>query len=182
MFFRKHNAAWAGYWALKYDPSYSTRNPLKECFADNPPVQLDPHQQFTGISSDRMIHFARVIGSEVSLATFGMFEDVLVKIGEKIGRNVGDKGSGQSTLFSSAGSTVIESVTSCSFYSSPTNTESFGSDPSACDLSQQPCSSRQADAALVFSQTEVTNINDSDSLKKLGQIRYDARKRSNLCS
>ena len=64
---------------------------LKECFADNPPVQLDPHQHLTGMSSDQMIQFARVIGLEVSLTTFGMLEDVLLKIGGKTGRNVGEK-------------------------------------------------------------------------------------------
>ena len=36
----------------KYYPSESARTLLKECFADNPPVQLDPHQQVTGMSSD----------------------------------------------------------------------------------------------------------------------------------
>ena len=39
----------------KYYPSESARTLLKECFADNPPVQLDPHQQLTGLSSDQMI-------------------------------------------------------------------------------------------------------------------------------
>ena len=50
----------------------------------------------------------------------------------------------------------------------------------AGDLLQQPCSSRQADAALGFSRTEVTEINDTDSLKTLGQIRSDARKKCNF--
>ena len=45
----------------------------------------------------------------------------------------------------------MESVVSRSFYSLPTITESFGSDPSAGDLTQQPCSSRPAEAALEFS-------------------------------
>ena len=45
------------------------------------------------------------------------------------------------------------------------------------DPSQQPCSSRQADATLGFSRTEVTEFNDTDSLKTLGQIRSDARKK-----
>ena len=48
------------------------------------------------------------------------------------------------------------------------------------DLTQQPCSSRQADAALDFSRTEVTEMNDTDSLKTLGQIRSDARKKGEL--
>ena len=62
-----------------------------------------------------MIHFARPIGLELSLATFGMLKDVLLKIGGKTGRNIGDKGSGQSPSLSRAGSTVIESVASRSF-------------------------------------------------------------------
>ena len=58
--------------------------------------------------------------------------------------------------------------------------ESFDSDRLAGDLSQKPCSSRQADAALDFSRAEVTEINDTDSLKTLGQIRSDARKKGEL--
>ena len=164
----------------KYYPSESARTLLKECFADNPPVQLDPHQQLRGMSSDQMIQFARVVGSEVSSAIFGMLEDVLLKIGGKTGRNVGDKGSGQSPSFSRAGSTVMESIASLSFHSLPTITESFGSDPSTSDFSQQPCSIRQADAELAFSRTEVTDINDSDSLETLGQFRCDVQNKSNL--
>ena len=164
----------------KYYPSVSARTLLKECFADNPPVQLDPHQQLTGMSSDQKIQFARALGLEVSLATFGMLKDVLLKIGEKAGRNVGDKSSGQSGSFSRAKSTVVESVASRSFYSLTTITESFGSDRSAGGVTQQPCSSRQADAALDFFRTEVTEINDTDSLKTIGQIRSDALKKGSL--
>ena len=127
-----------------------------------------------------MIQFARAIGLEVSLATFGMLEDVFLKIGRKTGRNVGEKGSGRPVSLSRSGSTVIESVASRSFHSLPTITESFDGDRLAGDLSQQPCSSRQADAVLDFSRTEVTEINDTDSLKTLGQIRSDARKKGEL--
>ena len=78
----------------KYYPSESARTLLKECLADNPPVQLDPHQQLTGMSSDQMIQFARAIGLEVSLATFGLLGDVLLKIGGKTGRNIGREAEG----------------------------------------------------------------------------------------
>ena len=164
----------------KYYPSESARTLLKEFFTDNPPVQLDLHQQLTGMSSDQMIHFARAIGLEISLATSGMLEDVLLKVGGKTGRNVGEKGSGKSVSLSRSGSTVIESVAPRSFYSLPTITESYDSDRLAGLLSQQPCSSRQADAALDFSRIEATEINDTDSLKTLGQIRSDARKKCEL--
>ena len=153
---------------------------MKECFADNPPVQLDPHQQVTGMSSDQMIQFARAVGLENSLATFGMLEDVLLKIGGKSGRSVGEKGSGQSASLGRSGSTVMDSVASRSFYSLPTITESFDSDRLVGDSTQQPCSSRQADATLGFSRTKVTEFNDTDSFKTLGQIRSDARKKCEL--
>ena len=164
----------------KYYPSESARTLLKECFADNPPVQLDPHQQLTGMSSDQMIKFARAIGLEVSLATFGMLKAVLLKIGGKTGRSVGERGSGLSASLGRSGSTVVESMASRSLYSLPTITESFDSDRLVGDLTKQPCSSRQADAALDFSRTEVTEINDTDSLKTLGKIRSDARKKGEL--
>ena len=164
----------------KFYPSEPARTLLNECFADNPPVQLDPHQQMTGMSSDQMIQFARAIGLDFSLATFGMLEDVLLKTGGKAGRNVGDNDRGQSASLSKAGSTVMESVASRSFFSLPTVTESFGSDPSAGIFSKQPCSNRQADAALDFSRTEVTEIDDTGSFKTLGQIRSDVRKKDDL--
>ena len=66
------------------------------------------------------------------------------------------------------------------FNSLPTITESFDSDRLVGDLSQQPCSSRQADAALGFSRTEMNEFKDTDSLKTLGQIRSDARKKCEL--
>ena len=159
----------------KYYPSESARTLLKDCFADNPPVQLDPHQQLTGMSSDQMIQFARAVGLEFSLATFGLLQDVLLKIGGKTGRNVDERGFGQSASLSRSGSAVMDSVASRSSYSLPTITESFDS-----DRLQQPCSSRQADAALGFSRTEVNEFNDTDSLKTLGQIRSDVRKKGGL--
>ena len=42
----------------KYYPRVSARTLLKECFADNPPVQLYPHQQLTEMSSAQMLEFA----------------------------------------------------------------------------------------------------------------------------
>ena len=76
----------------EFYPSDSARSILKECFTDNSSVQLDPHQQFTGMSSDQMIQYATATVSEVSLATFGMLEDMLLKVGGKTGKSGGDKG------------------------------------------------------------------------------------------
>ena len=109
-----------------------------------------------------------------------MLEDVLLKIGGKTGKSVGERGSGQSASLGRSGSRVVESMASRSFYSLSTITESFDSDCLAVDLSKQPCSSRQVDTALDISRTEVTEINDTDSLKTHGQIRSDARKKGEL--
>ena len=112
-----------------------------------------------------MIQFAKAIGLEVSMAAFGMLEDVLLEIGGKTGKSGGDKNMGQSPLFSKAGSTFFESVASRSYSSLLNIIESLGGDPCAGDPSQHSCSRRQADAALGFSKTQVTDITGSDSLK-----------------
>ena len=70
-----------------------------------------------------MIQFASVVVLEISLATLGMLEDVLLKICGNSGKSDGDKGSGQSPLFRRAGSTVVERVATRSFFSLPTLTE-----------------------------------------------------------
>ena len=114
---------------------------------------------------------------ELWLATFGMLEDVLLKVGEKVGRGGGKKSSRQSPLFSTAGSIVVESIASRSFYSLPANTESTGSNTSGDIFVQQLCSSWQANEASGFSGTHLTKIAGSDSLKAVGQIHIDVRKR-----
>ena len=43
----------------KYYQSDSARTVLKDCSAHNPPIQLDSHQQVTGMSSDRIIPFSK---------------------------------------------------------------------------------------------------------------------------
>ena len=102
------------------------------------------------MSAYQMIQLARVVGLEVSLATFGMLEDVLLKIGEKRRKGGGDRGSGQSPLFSRTGSTNLESVASRSFYSFPTITASADSSPSEDGPVRQHRYKRQADDAWVF--------------------------------
>ena len=99
----------------KYYASDSARAPLKECFAENPPIQLDPHQQVTGMSADQLIKFARAVVLEASLATFAMLEDVLMKIGGKVGKSGGDRIGGRPLFFSWAGPTVVESISPRSF-------------------------------------------------------------------
>ena len=80
-------------------------------------------------------------------------------------------------MFSRAGSTLVDSIASRSVYSLPTITESNGSNSSTDTFAGQTCFSRQAEEVLGFSETQVTDIAGSDSVKTLGQIRTDVRRR-----
>ena len=63
----------------KYYPSHSAKSLLKEFFELKPTTHLDAAHQTTNFSADQMIQFARVVGSEVSLALFGMLDEPWVQ-------------------------------------------------------------------------------------------------------
>ena len=63
----------------RYYPSESAKSLLKDCFEMNPPTHLDPSHPTTSFSADQMIQFARAVGLEVSLASYSMLEDLLLK-------------------------------------------------------------------------------------------------------
>ena len=56
----------------RYDCSQSAKSLLKDFFELNPPTHLDPSHRTTGFSADQMIQFARAVGLEVSLASYGL--------------------------------------------------------------------------------------------------------------
>ena len=112
-----------------------------------------------------MIQFARAVGLEVFLASFGMLEDLLVKANLIVRRGGGAKASSKSTFSSCAGTSVGDSVASRSVYSLPTITESTQSEEVAMG-SQEPCSSRQADEAL----STVLVVHDKDSERNKSKI------------
>ena len=86
----------------KYYPSKSAKSLLKYFFEHNPPTHLDATHQTTSFSADQMIQFARAVGSEVSLASFGMLEDLLLKANLIWRRGGGGRASSKSA-FSSCG-------------------------------------------------------------------------------
>ena len=63
----------------KYHPSQSAKSLLKGFFELNPPMHLDPSQPTTSFGADQMIQFARAVGLQVSLASYSMLEDLLLK-------------------------------------------------------------------------------------------------------
>ena len=149
----------------KYYPSQSAKSLLKDFFEHIPPARLDATHQKTSFSADQMIQFARAAGLEVSLASFGMLEDLLLKA-NVIGRaGGGGRASSRSAFSSCAGTSIGDSVASRSVFSLPTITESAQSEEVAMG-SQEPCSSRQAVEAL-SSVPVVHDKSGTDRLKTL---------------
>ena len=64
----------ANFERTKYYPSQSATSLSKDFFELNPPTHLDATHQTTSFSADQMIHFARAVGLEVSLAPFGCWK------------------------------------------------------------------------------------------------------------
>ena len=93
-------------------PSQSAKSLLKDFFELNPPTHLDATHQTTSFSADQMIQFARAVDLEVSLASFGMLEDLLLKSNLIGRRGGGGKASNKSTFSSFAGTSVGDSVAS----------------------------------------------------------------------
>ena len=124
---------------------------MKDFFELNLPTHLDPSHPTTSFSADQMIQFARAVGLEVSLASYGMLEDLLLKA--RVGggdRPVGSRHSiGRSAFPSVAGSSWGDSIASRTNYSLPTVTEIDVSNVvGGGETLQEPCSSKQADARL----------------------------------
>ena len=154
----------------KYYPSQSAKSFLKDFFEHNPPTHLDAAHRTTSFSADQMIHFARAVGLEVFLASFGMLEDLLLKA-DLIGRRGGGgRASSKSAFSSCAGTSVGDSVASRSVYSLPTIRESTGSEQVTIG-SQEPCSSRQA-VPIVHDKS------GTDSLKTLKEIKTELEKKA----
>ena len=168
----------------RYYPSQSAKTLLKECFELNPPTHLDPSHPTTSFSADQMIQFARAVGLEVSLASYSMLEDLLLKArgGSRLHPVSSRYPAGQSPFPSVAGSSMGDSVASRSAYSLPTITETGGTDLIVGGgIVEEPCSSRQADARLALGSESVDRPG-TDSLKTLQQIKSSQKKKkSHLC-
>ena len=127
-----------------------------------------------------MVQFARAVRLEVSLATFGMLEDLLLRISPKTRQpdKSDNEGSAQSHFPSKTGSTLAESVAFRSFYSLPFKTESVANIPVPDYRLQQPCCSHHAGDAFGFSQVQFAEIASSTSLKTSSQLRSIVGKRT----
>ena len=98
-----------------------------------------------------MILFSRAVGLEVSLASYGMLEDLLLKAGGGGGfQSFGSRHSiGRSPFPSVAGPSWGDSITSRTNHSLPTITETDVSKVlGGGEVLQDPCTSKQADARV----------------------------------
>ena len=126
-----------------------------------------------------MIQFARAVGLEVSLASYSMLEDLLLKARRGSGDLFGTARypAGRSPFPNVAGSTMGDSVASRSVYSMPTITEDEGTNVIARgDVPDEPCSSKQADKRLAMGIGS-SERPETDSLKTLQQIKSSQRKK-----
>ena len=63
----------------RFYPSQLAKSLLKESFELNPPTHLDRGHATTSFSADQMTQFAWAVGLKVSLASYSMLEDPLLK-------------------------------------------------------------------------------------------------------
>ena len=112
----------------RYYPSQSAKSLPKDCFEMNPPTHLDASHPTTSFSVDQMIQFARALGLEVSLASYSMLEDLLLKTrgGSTAHPMTSRYPAGGSPFASVAGSSMGGSVASRSVCSLLTITETEG--------------------------------------------------------
>ena len=86
----------------RYYPSQSADSLLKDFFELNLPTHLDLSHPTTSFSADQMNSVSRAVGLEVSLASYGMLDDLLLKTrvvgGDQL---VGSRHSDGRSLFSS---------------------------------------------------------------------------------
>ena len=163
----------------RYYPSQSAKSLLKDCFEMNPPTHLDPSHPTTSFRADQMILFARAVGLEVSLASYIMLEELLLKArGGSVAHLVTSRyPAGRSPFPSVAGSSRGDSIASRSAYSLPTITETERTDVIVGGgVAEEPCSSRQADARLAMG-AESSERPGTDSLKTLQQIKASQKKK-----
>ena len=131
-----------------------------------------------------MIQFERAVGLEVSLASYSMLVDLLLKArgGSKVHPVTSRYSAGQSPFPCVAGLSMGDSIASRSFCSLPTITETEGTSVIVSgDVVEEPFCSRQADARLAMG-TESTEKHGTDSLKTLQQVlSSQKKKKSQTC-
>ena len=104
-----------------YYPSQPAKALLKDCFELNSTTVLDLEHTTTNLNADQMIQFACPVGLEVTLASYSLFEGLLVR--SPVVSGFGLRGPCGRSLFAGAvGSTGGDTVASQTQFSLPTLT------------------------------------------------------------
>ena len=156
---------------------------MKDFFELNAPNYLDPKHPITSFSADQLIQFARAVGLKVSLASYSMLEDLLLKARGSSGVHpmTSRYPAAKSPFPIIAGSSMDDSI-SRSVYSLPTLTEiERTNNVVSGDVLEEPCSSRQSDGRLAM-RPEWSEKSETDSLKTLQHNKSNGKKKkSRLC-
>ena len=145
---------------------------------------MDPSHVTTSFSADQTIQFARAVGLEVSLASYSMLEDLMLKARGGSGAHpmTSRYPAVRSPFPSFAGSSMGDSVASGSADWLSTLTEIEGGDViMGGGVAEEPCSSRQADARLgmVGENRERPGTESSKTLQKIKSSQK--KKKSHSC-
>ena len=152
---------------------------LKDFFELNPLTHVYPAHQTTSFTVDQKIQLARAVGLEVSLASFGRLDNLLLKATIVRGKNGDVKTvSGKSSFPGCAGTIVYESVALRSVYSLHSFSELTESRQEAEVGLHELCSSRQAAEAFSSAPT-ACSWSGTDSMKTLKEKKTDLKKKSN---
>ena len=103
----------------KFHQSQSAKTLSKKFREMNPPIILDHGPTSTSLSANLMIQFARAVGLKVTLASYGLLEDLLLRSWGVSGLGVREQRR-RSSFPSLFGSTAADSVASQSTYWLPT--------------------------------------------------------------
>ena len=97
---------------IRYHPFQSGKNLTKRAFEQNPVILFDLNHFTTSLTVDQMIPFARAVGLEVEVSSYGLLEDMLFKANVVQSAAVCPPNGGQSLFLSQDASTFLKSVTS----------------------------------------------------------------------
>ena len=145
----------------KYYPSQSAKGLLKDFSKLNRPTHLDLRYPTTSFSADQMIQFARAEALVVSLASYSMLEDLLLKTRGVSGACpvTSRYHVGRSPFPSVVGTSMGDGVAFRLVYSLPTITETEGTFVVVSgNVLEEPCSSRQADVHWLWQLKVVKNL------------------------
>ena len=140
-------------------PSQSAKTLLEGFFELNPPIVLDRGHTTTSLSANQMIQFAREFVLEVTMASYGLFKDLVVRSGGAGAVNSHEV-PGKSSFPVFVGLTPGDSVASQLHYSLPFLTGSIGLSGGEAGLVLLPLSVNEPCTSEIVNVGETIDLED----------------------